>query len=111
MRVLLRDRDGKYTESFDAVVAAEGIEVMRTAPRAPGMDAHGEQVIGTLRREVLDHLLIWNAPMPGKSSMPTPGTTTVIAHTRREGSFLRSARNTQGPPRLQPVSDSRVLEC
>ncbi|MFF3517788.1 integrase core domain-containing protein [Streptomyces sp. NPDC002573] len=60
LRFLLRDRDAKYTESFDAVFAADDIEVVRTAPRAPRMNAHCERVIGTLRREVLDHLLIWN---------------------------------------------------
>lgn len=60
LRFLLRDRDAKYTDSFDAVFAAEGIEVVRTAPRAPRMNAHCERVIGTLRREVFDHLLIWN---------------------------------------------------
>ncbi|MGW2818957.1 integrase core domain-containing protein [Streptomyces sp. NPDC001415] len=59
-RFLIRDRDAKYTASFDAVFAADGIEVMRTAPRAPRMNTHGERVIQTLRREVLDHLLIWN---------------------------------------------------
>ena len=41
-------------------VAAEGIETLKTAPRAPWMNAHCERVIGTLRREALDHLLIWN---------------------------------------------------
>jgi transposase len=58
LRFLLRDRDAKYTESFDAVFAADDIEVVRTAPRAPRMNAHCERVIGTLRREALDHLLI-----------------------------------------------------
>ncbi|WP_371794147.1 integrase core domain-containing protein [Streptomyces sp. NBC_01718] len=60
LRFLLRDRDAKYTDSFDAVFAADDIEVVRTAPRTPRMNAHCERVIGTLRREVLDHLLIWN---------------------------------------------------
>jgi hypothetical protein len=44
----------------DAVFAADGIEAVRTAPRAPRRNAHCEQIIGTLRREALDHLLIWN---------------------------------------------------
>jgi hypothetical protein len=60
LRFLVRDLDAKYTASFDAVFEADGIEVVRTAPRAPRMNAHCERVIGTLRREVLDHLLIWN---------------------------------------------------
>jgi putative transposase len=60
LRFLLRDRDAKYTGSFDAVFAADGIEAVRAAPRAPRMNAHCERVIGTLRREGLDHLLIWN---------------------------------------------------
>ncbi len=60
LRFLLRDRDAKYTESFDAVFKADDIQVMRTAPRSPRMNAHCERVIGTMRREALDHLLIWN---------------------------------------------------
>ncbi|MEU2600988.1 integrase core domain-containing protein, partial [Streptomyces hirsutus] len=59
-RVPVRDRDRKYTESFDAVFAADGIKAVWTAPRAPRMNAHGERVVGTPRREVLDHLLIRN---------------------------------------------------
>lgn len=60
LRFLLRDRDAKYTDSFDAVFKADDIQVMRTAPRSPRMNAHCERVIGTTRREALDHLLIWN---------------------------------------------------
>ena len=60
LRFLIRDRDAKYSGSFDAVFAADGIETLKTAPRAPRMNARCERVIGTLRREALDHLLIWN---------------------------------------------------
>lgn len=60
LRFVLRDRDSKYTEFFDAVFASEGIETLKTAPRSPRMNAHCERVIGTLRRELLDHLLLLN---------------------------------------------------
>lgn len=58
LRFLLRDRDGKYGEAFDAVFEAEELDVIKSAPRAPRMNAHCERVIGSIRREVLDHVLI-----------------------------------------------------
>ncbi|MGW4080525.1 integrase core domain-containing protein [Streptomyces asiaticus] len=60
LRFLLRDRDGKYSQSFDAVFQADGIDVIKSAPRAPRMNAHCERVIGSIRREALDHILITN---------------------------------------------------
>ncbi|MEU3645217.1 integrase core domain-containing protein [Lentzea sp. NPDC034063] len=58
LRFLLRDRDGKYGDAFDAVFEAEELRVIATAPRAPRMNAHCERIIGSIRREVLDHVLI-----------------------------------------------------
>ncbi|MFE4959790.1 integrase core domain-containing protein [Streptomyces sp. NPDC056653] len=60
LRFLLRDRDGEYGRSFDAVFEAEGMEILKSAPRAPRMNAHCERVIGSIRREALDHVLIMN---------------------------------------------------
>ncbi|ONI92850.1 integrase [Saccharothrix sp. ALI-22-I] len=58
LRFLLRDRDGKYGQAFDAVFQADDLRVIKSAPQAPRMNAHCERVIGTLRRELLDHILI-----------------------------------------------------
>jgi transposase InsO family protein len=60
LRFLIRDRDSKYTRTFDAVFEADGIEVLPSPPRAPRANAICERVVGTLRRELLDRMLIYN---------------------------------------------------
>ncbi|MGW7004872.1 integrase core domain-containing protein [Streptomyces sp. NPDC054933] len=60
LRFLLRDRDGKFGATFDAVFEADEMEVIKSAPRAPRMNAHCERIIGSVRREVLDHVLVMN---------------------------------------------------
>ncbi|RZB16899.1 integrase [Streptomyces sp. F001] len=60
LRFLLRDRDSKYTSSFDAVFEADDVEILLSPPRAPRANAICERVVGTLRREILDRMLIYN---------------------------------------------------
>ena len=58
IKFLIRDRGSNFTASFDAVFQAAGTRILRTAVRAPRMNATCERLIGTLRRELLDHVLI-----------------------------------------------------
>ncbi|MGW0630585.1 integrase core domain-containing protein [Streptomyces sp. NPDC002758] len=59
-RYLLRDRDSRYTQAFDAVFTADGIEILKSAPQTPLMNAHAERFIRTARAECTDRLLIYN---------------------------------------------------
>jgi len=58
VKFVIRDRAGQFTGSFDAVFTAEGIRIVASPPQAPRANAICERVIGTLRRELLDRLLI-----------------------------------------------------
>jgi len=60
VKFLIRDRAGQFTDSFDAVFTAERIRILASPPQAPRANAVCERMIGTLRRELLDRLLIVN---------------------------------------------------
>jgi putative transposase len=57
-RVLLRDRDDKFGSTFDRVAEGAGIRVIKIAVRAPNMNAVAERFVGSVRREMLDHVLL-----------------------------------------------------
>ena len=58
VRFLIRDRDTKFSRSFDEVVRSEGARVIVTPIGAPNANAHAERVIETIRAECLDWTLI-----------------------------------------------------
>jgi len=65
-RFLIRDRDEKYGATFDRVAEGAGAKVIKTAVRAPNMNPVAERFVGSLRREVLDHVLLLGEEHLGK---------------------------------------------
>src|SRR6266508_1808527 len=59
-RYLLRDRDASYGQAFRDRVQAMGIKEVVTAPRSPWQNAYVERIIGSIRRECLDYVVIVN---------------------------------------------------
>jgi transposase InsO family protein len=57
-RYLLRDRDAIYGNHFNRRAAALRIKEVTTAPRSPWQNPYAERVIGSIRRECLDHMII-----------------------------------------------------
>jgi transposase InsO family protein len=57
---LLRDRDRLFGQEFVEQVKAMGIKQVLSAPRSPWQRAYVERVIGTIRRECLDHVIVFN---------------------------------------------------
>jgi putative transposase len=58
-RFLIRDRDSKFTAELDQVLAGNATKVIKTPVRSPRANSFAEQYVGTLRRECLDHVLIY----------------------------------------------------
>src|SRR6516225_9404698 len=59
-RYLLRDRDCCYGEPFPQTTQDMGIQEILSAPRSPWQNALVERLIGSIRRECLDHVVIFN---------------------------------------------------
>jgi transposase InsO family protein len=57
-RYLLRDRDGIYGEKFREAATSLGIREVLTAPRSPWQNPYVERLIGSIRRECLDHVIV-----------------------------------------------------
>jgi len=59
-KVLLRDNDAIYAVEFTRRINAMGIKQVRTSFKSPWQNAYCERVIGSIRRECIDHMIVLN---------------------------------------------------
>ena len=102
-RYLLRDRDGIYGDGFSEQIATFGIEQVLSAPRSPWQRAYVERVIGTIRRECLDHVVVF-----GPDSLQRH-LRAFIAYYHRTRTHLGLAKDAPLPRPVQKADDGRVV--
>jgi transposase InsO family protein len=104
-RSLIRDHDAKFTDSFDAIFGSEGIRILRTPVLAPRANAFAERWVGTVRRELLDRMLIL-----GRRQLETV-LAGYVAHynEHRPHRALGQASPLGAVPPTAPTADMRVV--
>src|SRR4029077_20269099 len=103
-RFLLHDRDGCYGAAFDHALAALGIKEVLTAPRSPWQSPFVERLIGSLRRECLDHLIVFNEASLRRTL------TSYFRYYESSRTHLSLAKDTPEERAVQPPELGPVIE-
>ena len=103
-RYLLHDRDGSYGNEFHQAAEWIGIHEVRTAPRSPWQNAYVERLIGSIRRECLDHVIVL------RESGLRRILKSYFAYYERSRTHLSLAKDAPIPRAQQPPELGRVIE-
>jgi putative transposase len=103
-RYLLRDRDRIFGHEFVEQVKAMGIKQVLSAPRSPWQRAYVERVIGSIRRECLDHVVVF-----GERSLRRT-LTAYSAYYHGWRTHLSLGKDAPQPRRTQALAEGRVIE-
>jgi putative transposase len=102
-RYLLRDRDRIFGQDFVDQVRAMGIKQVLSAPRSPWQRAYVERVIGTIRRECLDHVIVFNEPSLRRHLRG------FLDYYHRSRTHLSLHKDTPEPRSLQASDAGRII--
>jgi transposase InsO family protein len=102
-RYLLRDRDRIFGKDFVDQVEAMGIKQVLSAPQSPWQRAYVERVIGTIRRECLDQMMVF-----GEGSLYRH-LQNFINYSHRSRTHLALAKDSPEPRPVQPPGAGRII--
>ena len=102
-RYLLRDRDAIFGEEFRRQVTDMGIHEVLSAPRAPWQRAYVERVIGSIRRECLDHVIVFHGSSLRRIL------TSYFEYYHRSRTHLSLGKDSPEPRSTQPQEMGRVV--
>ena len=102
-RFLLRDRDGIYGDYFQDRIKSMGIDEVPTAPRSPWQNPYAERIIGTIRRECLNHVIVLNEVHLQRIL------TLYFAYYHNVRPHLSLNRNSPTPREVEPPCQGKVV--
>ena len=102
-RFLLRDRDSIYGHHFENRIRNMGIEEVVIAPRSPWKNPLVERLIGSIRRECLDHVVVLNEAHLRRIL------NAYFAYYHESRTHLSLDRNAPVPRKIEPPSQGRVI--
>ena len=103
-RYLLRDRDRIFGPEFVEQVKAMGIKQVLSAPRSPWQRAYVERLIGSIRRECLDHVIVFSEGSLRRTLIA------YSAYYHDSRTHLALGKDAPQPRRTQGPADGRVRE-
>jgi transposase InsO family protein len=103
-RYLLRDRDGVYGEKFREAATWLGIREVLAAPQSPWQNPYVERLIGSIRRECLDHVIVFNQTGVHRVLK------SYFKYYERTRTHLSLEKDAPIPRRVQPPELGRVVE-
>jgi transposase InsO family protein len=101
-RYLVPDRDGAFAE-VATTMGGMHVEAVRTAPRSPWQNAYVERLIGSIRRECLDHVIVVNEV--GLRRVLA----SYVAYYMRSRTHLALAKDSPAPRPVQSASTGRIV--
>jgi putative transposase len=102
-RYVLRDRDAIYGQDFAGMMKGMGMEEVMSAPRSPWQNPYVERIVGSIRRECLDHVIVWNERSLRRSLR------NYFAYYHRSRTHLSLGKDSPEPRPIQPLEMGPVV--